>query len=228
MILTDKLSNIADAIRSKTGKSEEMTLDEMPVEIKALPEQEEVTMPLNMADGDMVVTPSDGMVISKATIYKPDTLIPENIAEGVNIAGIIGTLESGGGSSNTSAIVKFGIINPGGKVCTITHNLGVIPDVFVVLPITASWEKGSGVMFQSKYSAAFIAANNFRTAGYSVFFMNATATTSSINHPTTQHIESTLANGLNSATSETVLMSDNNSYKPQAADYLWVAIGGLT
>lgn len=36
MILTDKLSNIADAIRSKTGKSEEMTLDEMPVEIESI------------------------------------------------------------------------------------------------------------------------------------------------------------------------------------------------
>ena len=36
MILTDKLSNIANAIRSKTGKSEEMTLDEMPVEIKGI------------------------------------------------------------------------------------------------------------------------------------------------------------------------------------------------
>lgn len=36
MILTDKLSNIANAIRSKTGKSEEMTLDEMPVEIEGI------------------------------------------------------------------------------------------------------------------------------------------------------------------------------------------------
>ena len=36
MILTDKLSNIANAIRRKTGKSEEMTLDEMPVEIEGI------------------------------------------------------------------------------------------------------------------------------------------------------------------------------------------------
>ena len=36
MILTEKLSNIADAIRSKTGKNEEMTLDEMPNEIESI------------------------------------------------------------------------------------------------------------------------------------------------------------------------------------------------
>jgi hypothetical protein len=36
MALTDKLSNIAEAIRSKTGKNEEMTLDEMPNEIESI------------------------------------------------------------------------------------------------------------------------------------------------------------------------------------------------
>ena len=36
MALTDKLSAIGDAIRSKTGKSDLLTLDEMPVEIAAI------------------------------------------------------------------------------------------------------------------------------------------------------------------------------------------------
>lgn len=33
MALTDKLTAVADAIRAKTGKAEEMTLDQMPIEI---------------------------------------------------------------------------------------------------------------------------------------------------------------------------------------------------
>lgn len=54
---------------------------------------EEQTQALAMADGDMVIEPSEaGKVLSKVTIQKPETLVPENIAEGVDIAGIIGTL----------------------------------------------------------------------------------------------------------------------------------------
>lgn len=36
MALTNKLTNIADAIRNKTGKTELLTLDEMPVEIESI------------------------------------------------------------------------------------------------------------------------------------------------------------------------------------------------
>ena len=52
---------------------------------------EEATVELAMADGDMVVEPSaDGKVLSSVTIKKPETLIPANIALGINIAGIVG------------------------------------------------------------------------------------------------------------------------------------------
>ena len=36
MALTDKLTAVADAIRNKTGKTEVMTLDQMPVEIDGI------------------------------------------------------------------------------------------------------------------------------------------------------------------------------------------------
>lgn len=41
MALTNKLTNIADAIRNKTGKTELLTLDEMPVEIESIQSGEE-------------------------------------------------------------------------------------------------------------------------------------------------------------------------------------------
>lgn len=64
------------------------------------------TVDLDMPDGDMVIVPDDGFLLSSVTVKKPDTLIPENIARGVTIAGVIGTHEgggSGGGGSDFDA-----------------------------------------------------------------------------------------------------------------------------
>lgn len=96
-----ELTDIADAIRAKTGKANGMTPAQMSEEISNIPDQievEEVVTPLNMADGDMMVLPTDGKAISKVVIQKPETLVSENIAKDVDIGGVVGTLESGGGS----------------------------------------------------------------------------------------------------------------------------------
>ena len=62
-------------------------------------ESEEVTTNLNMSDGNQVITPSSGKVFSKVTVTKPDTMLPENIKNGINIGGVVGTLVSGGGET---------------------------------------------------------------------------------------------------------------------------------
>ncbi len=61
-----------------------------------LGDTEEITVDgdtkLNFSEGDFVISPSaETKVMSKATITKPTNLTPENIAEGVEIAGIVGT-----------------------------------------------------------------------------------------------------------------------------------------
>lgn len=67
------------------------------VEGEFLGDTEELALSLSMADGDMVITPTEeGKVISQVTITKPETLIPENIAEGVEIGGVVGTFVGGG------------------------------------------------------------------------------------------------------------------------------------
>ena len=67
------------------------------VEGEFLGDTEELALLLSMADGDMVITPTEeGKVISLVTITKPETLIPENIAEGVEIGGVVGTFVGGG------------------------------------------------------------------------------------------------------------------------------------
>lgn len=58
---------------------------------------EEVTP--DFSNGDQTVTAPDGYGIKTVVISKPDTLKPGNIAEGVNIAGVVGTFAGGGGDS---------------------------------------------------------------------------------------------------------------------------------
>ena len=53
---------------------------------------EETTVDLAMADGDQVIEPSsEGKVLSKVTVTKPDTLTSENIRYGESIAGVEGS-----------------------------------------------------------------------------------------------------------------------------------------
>lgn len=71
------------------------------VNIAGVPIPEERTVDLNFASGgdvaDMEITPSsEGRVMSKVTVKKPETLIPENIAKDVDIGGVVGTHEGGG------------------------------------------------------------------------------------------------------------------------------------
>nr|DAW31289.1 MAG TPA: hypothetical protein [Caudoviricetes sp.] len=65
-------------------------------------ETEEVTVDLSMADGNQVITPSAGKTISKATITKPDTLIPANIKKDIVIGGVTGIYET----SDLSAFIS--------------------------------------------------------------------------------------------------------------------------
>ena len=58
-------------------------------------EREEKTVELDFSGGAMEVTPTAGKVLSKVDIPVPDGLMPENIPEGVRIAGIDGTRKTG-------------------------------------------------------------------------------------------------------------------------------------
>lgn len=66
---------------------------------------EEVTVELNMAEGDQEITPSaPGKVLSHVVVNKPISLTPMNIAEGINIAGVTGTYK--GADENATQIVS--------------------------------------------------------------------------------------------------------------------------
>lgn len=61
---------------------------------------------LVLANGNMVVTAPSGKAFKQVTVNKPATLVPENIAEGVNIAGVIGTYSGGGGGEGVDLLAQ--------------------------------------------------------------------------------------------------------------------------
>ena len=62
---------------------------------------EEATVDLDFTSGDQIVEPSaENKVLSKLTITQPETLVPENIAEGINIAGVVGSFAGGNKAVN--------------------------------------------------------------------------------------------------------------------------------
>lgn len=88
----------------------------------------DIETPADFSGGDMVLSAEDGDFVKTVTVQMPENLTTGNIAEGVDIAGIIGTMKAGGDI----------VAKSGGYTATatgemeITHGLGVIPDVIMV------------------------------------------------------------------------------------------------
>lgn len=68
------------------------------VEVEAIPTETKTISNVDFSTGNMIVAPTEGKYITSVEVTKPTTLIAENVKKDVNIAGIVGTLESGGGN----------------------------------------------------------------------------------------------------------------------------------
>ena len=94
--LTDFLTGVAEAIRTKKGTTAKINPQDFETEISSIttskPEQEK-TDALSMYSGNQIISPDNGKVLSKVTITKPTTLTPENIRKNIDIGGVVGTLE---------------------------------------------------------------------------------------------------------------------------------------
>lgn len=80
-----------------------------------VPGQETRNVELNMQSGNQAIVASTGMLMKQVTVVKPGTFLPENIKKGVNIGGVIGTLEaspSGGGSSSETWVLNNEVYPP--------------------------------------------------------------------------------------------------------------------
>lgn len=84
------------------------TLVPKVLKIKSGAEGEPLTLEsLDFSVGNIVITPEEGKAYSDITIVKPLGLSPDNIRQGVNIAGIEGTLEEG--LKDNGAFIAMGL-----------------------------------------------------------------------------------------------------------------------
>lgn len=73
----------------------------------------DTTVDLQMSNGNQVISPASGEYFSKVTVKKPTTLSPENIKKDIDIGGVVGTLDGGGGGGNanyTDYVSENGIV----------------------------------------------------------------------------------------------------------------------
>lgn len=180
-------------------------------------ETETVTIPANFSEGNMLIYPSEGKYLENVTVEKPETLIPDNVAMGVTIAGIVGALagssevKSASGQTSTTQTKNF----------SLTHNLGVVPDIFILRYSTVS---ASRLMF-----AVGISKKLANKAGAS-FALKYAITTASNNlmqiNQSDYGIEESYGGPVYSANEETIQVSATSS--EQVYRYTkWFAIGGL-
>jgi len=95
-------SEIANAIREKessSGTIRDVDFGERVKQIQPAKEEETKTVTPNFSSGNVVVTPTSGKVLTQVTVNKDNDLVPENIVKDVDIFGVVGTAETGGGAS---------------------------------------------------------------------------------------------------------------------------------
>lgn len=91
------------------------------VVVAAVP-TEAKTVELSMPSGNQTVSPDAGKFLSAVTVKKPATMLPENIKKGVSIGGVVGTLESGGGSTSETWVLDSAAYYPSGVSDNVTFN----------------------------------------------------------------------------------------------------------
>ena len=179
---------------------------------------EEVIVDLNMANGDQIIVPTtEGKVISKVTVRKPDTFIEENIADGVNIAGIIGALAAGGGGAK----IAFGSVVGEDNLHTITHGLGIKPDIIL------GGIDGSSTMPTTTFKFLYACGWSNELAS----LVGSTAKGWYCRHQSSSTLVTTTTSefGLFTPVDANTFQFGNNSQKLiSGIKYLWIAIGGLT
>lgn len=200
------------SLETEDGGEKEFILKDLVAE----PVEKEVE--LDFSGGNMVVVPEDGQAFSAVNIPVPANLIPENIAEGVNIAGIIGALAAGGGM-----VVAGGTFTGNGGIYTLKHNMGVVPDFIYVECMSTI--PGNTTYFIEGFamSTAFKESSGYRRFG-SIQAGN--------NYTQSESIETTNEKMfIRNANENTITIGRTNgnySVYTYNAQHYWFAIGGLT
>lgn len=204
----------------------------------------DIETPADFSGGDMILTAEDGDFVEKVTVQKPENLIPGNIAEGVDIAGIIGTLVSGGGANIVCTSGTFK--NPTVGNFSVSHNLGVTPDIVIIYTTEFTSVSSADVLrffvgFSTAFSQAidgtligFALRNRYATisGGYKAYReITSEQTGSSFSRIYVDSANPGFAGIVYGANEESFILnnaSGQSGYVDSALTYKWLAIGGLT
>lgn len=233
-VVADKLTQanqIKERIRTaanakNAGIPEGAPFADYPGYLEGLPEQvENMPIALDFSGGDQTITAAEGTVVKSAVIQKPANLTPENIAEGVDIAGIVGALAGGGGG----AIHANGTFKASGTTHTLNHNLGRIPDFFLFFvrsgftsPTTGAAIFAVGV--NESFGSLLGKTSEYQWCRY---YNSSSTTTKSSTSSAGYPIENTGYYPISSATETTVVLGKDRQLVSNGT-YEWFAIGGLT
>lgn len=90
---------------------------------------EDLPIALDFSGGDQTIAAPEGTAVKSAVIRKPEMLKPENVKNGVEIAGILGTLASGGVKA------KYASFSPTSAAvgARISIDFGFVPDLLLVM-----------------------------------------------------------------------------------------------
>lgn len=121
-----------------------------------VPETEELTVPADFTAGDMVLMPAEGKYLERATVQMPETLIPENIAKGVDIAGIIGSFIGG-----RDIKIASGTLSATSSSYNLSHGLGTLPDIVILSAPNAAPSTG-GIEVNIGFLKAFARAHGIK------------------------------------------------------------------
>lgn len=186
--------------------------------------------------GDHVVTADGDERWNKVAVKMPETLIPENIADGVDIAGIVGAFLGGGGK----VCCSYGDVTGTGAAMTIEHRLGVVPDIVIFwrygTPTTTAYYHD--LFFGVSTALQAVMGGPIGTYGemeYGYGIRTAKASTSSSNYLISRggasisiDTESTSSYYIHSANEISFKVGNSGAYPQSGSKYKWIAIGGLT
>lgn len=236
-VLGTLFGDIANAIREKSGESGTMKPAEFPEKISGISTGtnatilEGIPVALDLSNGNQTIAAPEGSLVKSAIIQKPSTLVPGNIAQGVDIAGVIGTLSGGGATGAMTG--NSGNID-GSKLSnrtnvTVTHNCGKVPDfiIFYVNKAPVNGEMYMAYGFTQKIASRVPSNMN---AGVAIKANSGGASP----YPTTQgfeneNVSSMFGSGYGHirAVNETTFTVGGVNNPLSAATYIWVAYCGM-
>lgn len=160
---------------------------------------------------------AEDIAISKVTLNKPKTLIPENIAEGVDIGGIIGTLVGGSKVKITTGIVTTAQTS---AAVTVNHGLGVVPDMVIAWGASGT----SRTYFAIAVSKAFTALYGFDRYVAALYTSNQKTNSYFVGNLDGDSV----GGGCVGMANETTFVYQGSTTYKIPANAKWLAIAGLT